>query len=367
MNIQKIAREGLRSTGKLFSPRGTQEDPSAALEALWPDAGGSCILDRGEAWKTAQVDLSIIIPCYNNAPYLRGCLDSVLGQETSYSFEAVVIDDGSVDETPDILNAYADDPRVRPLRQKNKGHSGARNAGLEICRGKYLLFHDSDDALLPGSVEALLRCAFQTDADIAIGGYVCKDAAGNITPGKTFPAGPVTDRESIPGMTCGKAFRRSLWGKLQFPMGYWYEDSVISQILLPMARRIYAIDTPVFAYLLNPQGVSAASQGRPKALESLYVTRRLLKERACFGLSYDADTYTHFLHMVLLTYHRTRLLPKTVPYAVFRCQQQLQSAYFSGIPAPKIYASLAEGLEKGHFRQYLWLCETLWLKNRMGG
>ena len=66
-------------------------------------------------------------------------------------------------------------------------------------------------------------------------------------------------------VTCGKAFRRSLWAKLQFPLGYWYEDSVISQILLPMARRIYAIDAPVFAYLLNPQGVSAASQGRPKS------------------------------------------------------------------------------------------------------
>ena len=168
-------------------------------------------------------------------------------------------------------------------------------------------------------------------------------------------------------MTCGKAFRRRLWAKLQFPLGYWYEDSVISQILLPMARRIYAIDAPVFAYLLNPLGVSAASQGRPKSLESLYVTRRLLKEREFFGLRYDQDAYTHFLHMVLLTYHRTRLLPKDVPYAVFLCQRQLQSTYFSGVSAPESYASLAESLEKGRFRNYLWLCETLWLKNRMGG
>ena len=167
-------------------------------------------------------------------------------------------------------------------------------------------------------------------------------------------------------MTCGKAFRRSLWGNLQFPTGYWYEDSVISQILLPMAKRIYAIDTPVFAYLLNPQGVSAASQGRPKALESLYITRRLLKERASFGLNYDADAYTHFLHMVLLTYHRTRLLGKNVPYGVYLCQRQLQKQYFSGLTAHR-YASLAQALEKGKFRRYLWLCETLWLRNRMGG
>ena len=216
MNVPKIAREGLRSVGKLFSPKGAQED---TLEALWPDRGGSCIRNRGKSWLEAQVDLSIIIPCYNNAPYLRGCLDSVLGQKTGYSFEAVVIDDGSTDETPEILKAYAANPRVRLLRQENQGHSGARNAGLSVCRGKYLLFHDSDDTLLPGSIQALLDCAFQNDADIAIGGYVCKDAAGNVTPGKTYSAGPVTDRQRIPGMTCGKAFRRRSWAKIQFPLG----------------------------------------------------------------------------------------------------------------------------------------------------
>lgn len=364
MKPQKLIVEGCRSLGKLFSP--APADADKALETIWPDSGGSCVSDRGADWLNAQVDLSIIIPCYNNAPYLKACMDSVLHQETAYSFEAVVIDDGSTDETPAILNAYREDPRVMLLRQENKGHSGARNAGLTLCRGRYILFHDSDDALLPGSIDALLRCAFENDADIALGGYVCKDPSGNITPGKTFPAGAITNREIVPGMTCGKAFRRDLWKKLQFPMGYWYEDSVISQILLPMAARIYAIGAPVFAYLLNPQGVSAASQGRPKALESLYVTRRLLKERAAFGLRYDADAYTHFLHMVLLTYHRTRLLEKSVPYGVFLCQRQLQERYFSGMRAER-FASLARALEKGQFRRYLWLCETLWLRNRMGG
>lgn len=367
MNIRKILKEGLRSVGKLFSPARPGADAWQTLESLWPDPQGSCILDRGAAWPEAAVDLSIIIPCYNNAAYLPDCLSSVLGQKTNYSFEAIVIDDGSTDGTPDILKAYAHDPRVRLVRQQNQGHSGARNAGLEICRGKYILFHDSDDTLCPGSVEALLRCAFENRADIALGGYICRDAAGTVTPGKTFPAGRLTDRETVPGMTCGKAFRRELWERLQFPMGYWYEDSVISQILLPMAERIYAIDSPVFCYLLNPLGVSAASQGRPKALESLYITRRLLRERASFGLEYDADAYAHFLHMVLLTYHRTRRLPRQVPYCVFRCQQQLQRSFFAGAIAPERYGALAASLEKGQFRRYLWLCESLWIRGGMGG
>lgn len=365
MNPQKVLREGLRSAGKLLSPKGD----FPPLEQLWPDNGGSCILPRGAEWLHPReaVDLSVIIPCYNNAAYLRDCLNSVLGQQTQYSFEAVVIDDGSTDNTAAILAEYEGKPNVTVLRQENRGHSGARNAGIQVCQGKYLLFHDSDDTLLPGSLEALLHCAFSNDADIALGGYVCKDAQGTVSPGRSFPDGPVLDLETVPGMTCGKAFRRELWGQLQFPEGYWYEDSVICQILLPMANRVYSVSTPIFAYLLNPNGVSAASQGQPKALESLYVTRRLLKERAHFGLGYTQGDYTHFLHMVLLTYHRTRGLPRQVPYGVFQAQRQLQSAYFAGLTPPEAWAGLARTLERGQFRRYLWLCETLWVRQHMGG
>lgn len=364
--MNRLLQEAARSAGKLLSPAsGTEAD----LKSLWPDTGGSCRVQRDSAWANPEnpVALSVIIPCYNNASYLKESLDSVLGQQTEYSFEAVVIDDGSTDETPAILEAYREMPNVTLLRQENRGHSGARNAGIAACRGKYLLFHDSDDTLLPGSLEALLTSAFENDADIVVGGYVCKDAQGNVSPGKTFPAGPVADREQIPGMTCGKLFRRGLWGALCFPEGYWYEDSVICQILLPMARRIYAVSTPVFAYLRNPKGVSAASQGQPKALESLYITEKLLEERAQFGLAVTQEDYTHFLHMVLLTYHRTRALGAKVPYPVFLAQRRLQERYFAQFPEVPPYAPLGRALRKNAFRDYLWLCETLWIRNRMGG
>ena len=364
--MNRLLREAARSAGKLLSPASGAE---ADLKSIWPDNGGSCRVRRDAAWANPEnpVALSVIIPCYNNAPYLKASLDSVLSQQTSDSFEAVVIDDGSTDETPAILDAYRGKPNVTLLRQENRGHSGARNAGIAACRGKYLLFHDSDDTLLPGSLEALLTCALENDADIVAGGYVCKDAQGNISPGKTFQTGPVTDREQIPGMTCGKLFRRELWGELCFPEGYWYEDSVICQILLPMAQRIYAISTPVFAYLLNPKGVSAASQGQPKALESLYITERLLGERAQFGLAVTQKDYTHFLHMVLLTYHRTRALGSKVPYPVFLAQRRLWQRYFAQLPEVPPYAPLGQALREGKFRRYLWLCETLWIRNRMGG
>lgn len=360
MKVTKLLREGCRTAKNLLRPKMDMTDGFQTLERVWPDLKGECYVDRPADWLTPEdpVVLSVIIPAYNNASFLRDCLDSVLGQKTGFSFEAVVIDDGSTDGTAEILKEYGG--RIVAIRQENKGHSGARNAGLERCRGDYILFHDSDDTLCPGALEALLSCAREQEADIVAGGYDCRPQDGTSYPGLRFPAAEVTDPETIPGMTCGKLFRRSLFAHCRFPMGYWYEDSVICQILLPLAKKIYTVEASVFTYLLNPQGVSAVSQGKKKAVESLYVTRALLAEKPKFGLPYDEAAYRHFLHMVLLTYHRTRQLDKTVSYAVFLGQRELQKRYFSGLKPSN--PALAEALERGNYRKYLWLCETQWLR-----
>lgn len=181
MNVPKIAREGLRSVGKLFSPKGAQED---TLEALWPDRGGSCIRNRGKSWLEAQVDLSIIIPCYNNAPYLRGCLDSVLGQKTGYSFEAVVIDDGSTDETPEILKAYAANPRVRLLRQENQGTPAP---GMPGCRSAGENIFSSTTVTTPFCPEASRPCwtvPFKMTQTLPLAAMSARTPPGTSPPGK---------------------------------------------------------------------------------------------------------------------------------------------------------------------------------------
>lgn len=88
---------------------------------------------------------SIIIPVYNVAPYLRECLDSVLAQICA-DWEAICVDDGSTDGGGAILDEYsAKDRRITVLHQKNAGVSSARNAGLEVARGEWVMFIDSDD------------------------------------------------------------------------------------------------------------------------------------------------------------------------------------------------------------------------------
>ena len=85
-------------------------------------------------------DISVIVPIYNSEKYLRQCLDSILNQ-TLLFFELILIDDGSTDESLPICIEYAQkDGRIQIYRQKHKGPGSARNLGLKVSTGKYLLF-----------------------------------------------------------------------------------------------------------------------------------------------------------------------------------------------------------------------------------
>ena len=97
--------------------------------------------------------LSIIIPVYKVEPYLRECLDSI-AVSSSDCWEAILIDDGSPDDCPQICDEYAArDNRFRVIHQKNGGVSSARNAGLDNARGEWIWFVDSDDIVDMRQVE----------------------------------------------------------------------------------------------------------------------------------------------------------------------------------------------------------------------
>lgn len=98
--------------------------------------------------------ISVIIPCYNQAHYLGEAIESVLAQSYPY-IEILVIDDGSPDNTAEIATKY---PQVRYIRQENQGLSGARNTGIKESTGKYLVFLDADDRLIPDGLQVGINC-----------------------------------------------------------------------------------------------------------------------------------------------------------------------------------------------------------------
>lgn len=125
-----------------------------------------------------KIKLSIIIPVFNVEKYVQTCLDSVI-EQSFRDFEVIVVDDGSTDGSPAICDAAAkQDGRICVIHQQNGGLSAARNAGLDIARGEWIGFLDSDDFIMPDMYEKLMDAAEKARADIAVCNYLRVDVQG---------------------------------------------------------------------------------------------------------------------------------------------------------------------------------------------
>lgn len=100
-----------------------------------------------------MVIVSVIIPVYNAGALISRCLDSVFSQSGVNDFEVIVIDDGSTDNSIEIIKSHPEASKIKIINQKNAGPSRARNRGVEVATGKYLAFLDADDYWLPGFIQ----------------------------------------------------------------------------------------------------------------------------------------------------------------------------------------------------------------------
>lgn len=120
--------------------------------------------------------ISIILPIYNMEKYIAECLESVINQ-TYKDIEIICVNDFSKDNSMAIVDKYAkNDSRIKIVNnEKNRGLGGARNAGLDIANGEYIIFVDTDDKMLPDMAEKLYNCITQNDADMAFCDLVLLD------------------------------------------------------------------------------------------------------------------------------------------------------------------------------------------------
>lgn len=202
--------------------------------------------------------VSVVIPVFNIAPHLRQCLDSVVGQ-TLKELEVICVDDGSTDESPTILEEYArKDGRVRVIHQANQGPGGARNTGMELARGEYVIFLDSDDWFEPDFLEQMSAQATRTGADVTI----CRGVEFDTETGEELSSDWMLKKQYLPseifapqeiadhifqftyGMAWDKLYRRKLLSDvgIQFPILQNSEDLSFVFPTLLSAERIAILD-----------------------------------------------------------------------------------------------------------------------------
>jgi len=211
--------------------------------------------------------ISVIIPTFDRAAYLGESINSILAQEGP-SFEVIVVDDGSTDETPSVLASYGSNVRV--VQQPNSGIAAARNAGVRAARGDFVAFHDSDDIALPGRLA--IPHTYLTDHPwfhVMIGNGVFLPPEGGTEPTRAWLRPEVAAALDGREITVREVFRWNL-GQLQATLisreslltvgpldsEFLILDDFDIMLRLSVRYRLVFLDRPLFAYRQHSIGIT---------------------------------------------------------------------------------------------------------------
>lgn len=209
--------------------------------------------------------ISVCVPIYNTAKYLRKCLDSLRSQRLN-DIEFILIDDGSIDDSGIICDEYVKtDSRFKVIHQNNGGSASARQAGLNNARGEYVIVCDSDDWVEPYMYEKLYRKAKETNADIIVCGYYAEYGDGRTVPVKTIfkEQNGLVDNDDFLNKGAGSSWVKLIKKSLFDKTGACYkpginmsEDALIIYKLMKGNPKIHQINEYLYHYRRLPSGES---------------------------------------------------------------------------------------------------------------
>lgn len=253
----------------------------------------------------SSVKLSIIVPAYNVENYITQCLDSIVNALTDFNdYEIIVVEDCSTDNTLALLKEISSNYKNLKLliNQKNLGLSGARNKALKYSSGHYITFVDSDDILSYGILTAVAKKIdehnnidifefdfqhYALEADVCI---LLKNRIPLIK--KITLLSNINDvYKFAKGFACGKIYKRNLFELVRFPEGLYWEDAIISNVILRKAKTYMHLDTIGYLYRINPNGISNSVKARNLGYDQFYVTKYCLKAAKQSNLIIDGDFY----------------------------------------------------------------------------
>lgn len=238
-------------------------------------------------------EISIIIPSYNEEKYISRCLNSVLNQTFS-DFEVLCVDDGSNDNTFDIIKEYSKkDSRIIPMKNPDKGVSSARNFGIDNAKGNYIGFVDSDDFIQPQMYEFLYKAVTENSCDFSVCRY--KKTSELIEKNfeyKTEKFQPenfvsfnnaefTSNNELVFSAIWTKLISKEFLNNIRFNNFRIGEDTVFNSQLFSKNYKAVFVDAELYNYFINTQSVSFTELWHEKwfdLLKTRFISYDLLKE-----------------------------------------------------------------------------------------
>ena len=231
--------------------------------------------------------VTIIVPIYKVEPFIRRCVESIIGQ-THRRIESFLVDDGSPDNCGAICDEYArEDDRITDIHKKNGGVSSARNVALDAATGEYLMFVDGDDWVEYDFCAMALRLAQENEAQLVSFGYnmVYTDIDGKYQNKKLkrIPSyvGFMDASDAVRHLilrdfvmynyVINKIYRRSMWGDVRFPEGKLWEDQAVTYLMIIRAERVYVSDTVLYSYTKHSDSIMGAMMFSPQTIADRFV------------------------------------------------------------------------------------------------
>lgn len=203
--------------------------------------------------------ISVIITVYNAQEYLAPTINSILNQKFK-DLEIILVDDGSTDRSPEIINNYKEkDKRIITIHQENGGVASARQKGLSLATGKYIIHADSDDVVLPGAYKRMYDLAEGEKADIVIGNYLKGEELENsLVTHQNFSIGSDVIEEILQGKfhaaLWNKLIRKEMYEGIEFIPGLDFMEDLyvlIRIIHLKKPKIVFVPGMPVYHYILR--------------------------------------------------------------------------------------------------------------------
>ena len=224
--------------------------------------------------------VSVIVPVYNTKAYLRRSLDALINQTLPKSeLEIIIVDDGSTDESPQIIKEYADKfpDVIKVITKENGGQATARNLGIEKATGEYIGFADSDDYIDVTMFEKMVRLAQKEDADLVECHYHSmleqsqKDEKGQQIYKEIATRGTISSKEDPRELILNpqvspwnKLYKRKLLmdNNIRFPEGVIYEDTSFYIKTIPFIKKQSYLDEKLVYYTVRQKSTMTSNLGR---------------------------------------------------------------------------------------------------------